>query len=67
MDVSGQQSTSSLKLPIPRLSTNSLHTPNSKFPEMLIPNNWTQQTQLPINLPTTCRKYKILFSSHKTF
>ncbi|GES79821.1 b-zip transcription factor [Rhizophagus clarus] len=57
MDVSGQQSTSSqsLKLPIPRLSTTSLLTPNTKFPDMLIPNNWTQQTQLPITLPTTCQ------------
>lgn len=65
MDVSGQQSTpsQSLKLPIPRLSPTSLLTPNTKFSDMLIPNNWTQQTQLPINLPTTCRK---LFSSHKT-
>jgi len=57
MDVSGQQSTpsQSLKLPIPRLPPTSLLTPNNKFSDMLIPNNWTQQTQLPINLPTTCQ------------
>jgi len=54
MNVSGQLSTSqTLKLPIPRLPN--LHTSNSKFPEILIPNNWTPTTnsQFPTTLPST--------------
>ncbi|CAB5371201.1 unnamed protein product [Rhizophagus irregularis] len=67
MDVSGQQSTpsQSLKLPIPRLSPTSLLTPNTKFSDMLIPNNWTQQTQLPINLPTTCQPMSSMSKQNK--
>ena len=70
MNVSGPNS-QPLKLPIPRL--HNLHTPNTKFPEMLIPNNnWqpTASTQFPTTLPSTqqvisCRKYKTFFSSFK--